>query len=65
MKMEALRSAVRFTVGFLTIVGVSLGLTLAVGHIAAKAPNNEKAVATPASVYSGGDEAALAGNLSN
>ncbi|NTV44868.1 MAG: hypothetical protein HGA67_04265 [Candidatus Yonathbacteria bacterium] len=46
--METLRSAVRFTVGFLSIVGVSAALTMAVDHVAVQARNNEKTVASPA-----------------
>jgi hypothetical protein len=54
MVSEALHSAVRFTVGFAAIVSVSAGLTLAVNHIAAQAPNNDKSIASPAAVGSAG-----------
>jgi len=66
MAREALQSAMRFTVGFATIVGVSAGLTVAVNHLAAQAPNNDKAVTTPAAVQTGGQDAlqALSGPVS-
>jgi len=57
MITEALHSAMRFTMGFATIVGVSAGLTLAVNHLAAQAPNNDKAIASPAAVGSLGPDA--------